>query len=122
MARTIIEFKNTDKNLFEISDKWAKIHKFKTIKSSKSGRLYRKRQQIISPVQIFIPTKHKVKISQNSDVVSIECWIDSPIVGDMGISSSLGFQPLGTKIFKKTLREYLNDLLIKLNQEDKLVH
>ena len=37
MPRTAIKFKNTNKNLFEVCDKWAKTHKFKTIESTKSN-------------------------------------------------------------------------------------
>ncbi len=121
MARTIIKFKNTDRNLFKVCDSWAKNHRFKVIESSDDSRLYSRREPIISPVQIFIPTKYKVKIGLNSKIVTIECWIDSKLAGEVEVSSSSGFQPLGTKIFKKKLRDHLNDLLTRLKQNDKIV-
>jgi hypothetical protein len=122
MARSIIKFKNTGKNLFKVCDEWAKNHKSKTIESTESSRLYSRKQGVYTPLAIFFRPSHRIKVSLNSGTVSVECWIASSVSGETEVSSSSAFQPLGIKIFKKQLRNNLNGLLIRLNQEDKLVH
>lgn len=117
MSRTTVTFENTNKNLFELCDEWAEKHKYETVESTESGRLYSKKLPIITPLSIFFRSSHKVQVSLSSETVSIECWI--AFVGTETETSSKSIYQFPTKsIFRKEI----NELLVNLGQGDKIIH
>lgn len=116
MARTKVTFKDTNSNLFVVCDEWAQHYKFKTVESTDSSRLYRKRQLPITPLLVFLPSRHMVKISLSSGTITIECWT-SFLNTETEVSSEHFYQFLSKDIF----RAHVNDLLTQLGQSDNLI-
>lgn len=112
-----MEFKYDENNPLAISDSWAKQHTFKTIESTASSRLYKRKMPIVMPLQIFFPPYFTIALRLHSGMVTVTAWIKGP-----GYEIDVKSASINLFLRKKMLRNALNDLLTKLHQKNKMVH